>query len=181
MDPHSPELCLVCFKYHPLRFCKRFKRLDLKSRQYLVRVHRYCVNCFARTHLVGGCTSMGSCQICGDLHHSLLHPESARSTAGSINSKSSTRSVQSRLSVNRSSGTAPVPNQRRRGLALGQQQRRQPQEQRRLQQGHRSPPLVSALGQLTGAFNVAPVQRGRHVEDRSEAASTIEDDLIDLD
>ncbi|XP_046803794.1 uncharacterized protein LOC124419219 [Lucilia cuprina] len=44
--------------------------MTVKQRQY-----RYCSNCFARTHLVGECISMKACKECGDLYHTMLHPE----------------------------------------------------------------------------------------------------------
>ncbi|XP_037815354.1 general transcriptional corepressor trfA-like [Lucilia sericata] len=59
-------MCLVCFRYHPFRYCRQFKKMTVKQRQYV---------CFARTHLVGGCIPMEACQECGDLHHTMLHPE----------------------------------------------------------------------------------------------------------
>ncbi|XP_037816098.1 SWI/SNF chromatin-remodeling complex subunit SNF5-like [Lucilia sericata] len=78
MDPaQNPELCVVCFAYHPLRYCKMFRKLTLEQRIYVVRTHKYCSNCFSRTHLIGSCISMGACQICCDLHHTLLHPRTA--------------------------------------------------------------------------------------------------------
>lgn len=73
--PKDPNIhqCLVCQKFHPLRYCKRFLAMTVYHRQRAVRRHSYCFNCLARSHKTIHCTSRDMCQRCGDAHHTLLH------------------------------------------------------------------------------------------------------------
>ncbi|XP_075151330.1 uncharacterized protein LOC142226585 [Haematobia irritans] len=75
MAPRNPDLhkCLVCERYHSLRFCRRFLDLDVGARRREVRRLGYCFNCLARSHRTYECTSQSGCKICNDEHHSLLH------------------------------------------------------------------------------------------------------------
>ncbi|XP_065362032.1 uncharacterized protein LOC135955607 [Calliphora vicina] len=109
--------CASCASATTKRNCKQFKRMTLRQRQYVVRVHRYCTNCFARTHLVGGCISTDGCQICGDLHHTMLHPQSVRD----------------RLSQPQTQQQQPLRQRRQQQQPL-RQRLQQPQRQRRQQQ-----------------------------------------------
>lgn len=71
----NPELCLVCFKYHPLKYCGKFRKMTGPQRVYAVQVHSYCQNCLSRAHLIELCTSQKGCQLCGERHHTMIHPE----------------------------------------------------------------------------------------------------------
>ncbi|XP_065356156.1 uncharacterized protein LOC135950548 [Calliphora vicina] len=184
--------------------------MTLRQRQYVVRVQRYCTNCFARTHLVGVCISMDGCQVCGDLHHTMLHPESVLdrlSQPQQIQPLRQRRQQQQHLHQRRQQQQPqrqrrqqqqqPQRQRRQQQQQQPQRQRRQPRQQhqqqqhrqRRLQHQHRADAtpnaqglvqqIVSALDQLTGALNIAPVQGGRHVEDRSSNEG--DNPLIDLD
>ncbi|XP_059217042.1 uncharacterized protein LOC131994309 [Stomoxys calcitrans] len=65
--------CLICRKYHPLKYCKMFLAMSVKDRRRAVRAHGYCMNCMARSHDSAGCTSPDLCQRCGHAHNTLLH------------------------------------------------------------------------------------------------------------
>ncbi|XP_059221972.1 uncharacterized protein LOC131996371 [Stomoxys calcitrans] len=75
MAPRNPEIhsCLICDRFHPLRFCRQFLEMDIGARRRAVREHGYCFNCLARSHRTYECTSDDVCKICRQEHHSLLH------------------------------------------------------------------------------------------------------------
>lgn len=65
--------CGICQADHRLTACKKFDRMNLAEKyKTAVKLH-YCVNCLARNHLIGKCTSKIRCQKCGGKHHSVLH------------------------------------------------------------------------------------------------------------
>ncbi|XP_075167412.1 uncharacterized protein LOC142239506 [Haematobia irritans] len=71
--------CLICRKYHPIKYCRKFLAMSIKDRRRAVRQHGYCMNCLARSHEASGCTSPELCQVCGHAHNTLLHlPIAAR-------------------------------------------------------------------------------------------------------
>ncbi|XP_075157960.1 uncharacterized protein LOC142231228 [Haematobia irritans] len=71
--------CLICRKYHPIKYCRKFLAMSIKDRRRTVRQHGYCMNCLARSHDASGCTSPDLCQVCGHAHNTLLHlPIAAR-------------------------------------------------------------------------------------------------------
>ncbi|XP_075159708.1 uncharacterized protein LOC142232883 [Haematobia irritans] len=71
--------CLICRKYHPIKYCRKFLAMSIKDRRRAVRQHGYCMNCLARSHDASGCTSPDLCQVCGHAHNTLLHlPIAAR-------------------------------------------------------------------------------------------------------
>lgn len=66
--------CRLCQgPQHPLRRCPKFLDMTPQQRQNYVTNAKLCKNCFAFSHQVSACKSAGTCQICGDRHHSLLH------------------------------------------------------------------------------------------------------------
>lgn len=65
--------CLICHKYHSLRYCKKFLAMNVFHRRQAVRRYGYCLNCLARSHKTMRCTSTELCQKCGNDHHTLLH------------------------------------------------------------------------------------------------------------
>lgn len=73
--------CCICYKFHPLRFCKAFLAMSVEQRKREVRLKRYCSNCLARSHATDDCTSADVCQKCGWAHHTLLHAPNRVSTA----------------------------------------------------------------------------------------------------
>lgn len=73
--PRDPNIhqCLICYRFHSLRFCKAFLNMSVKSRRIIVQRKLYCRNCLARSHDTPICSSRESCQRCGRKHHTLLH------------------------------------------------------------------------------------------------------------
>ncbi|XP_075156718.1 uncharacterized protein LOC142229999 [Haematobia irritans] len=49
-----------------------------KERRAVVEKFKYCVNCLAQSHTLGSCTSRKTCFKCQRHHHTLLHPNAAR-------------------------------------------------------------------------------------------------------
>lgn len=45
------------------------------ERSRVVRQHKYCLNCLAKSHTVTACHSTNNCRKCRNYHHTLLHPE----------------------------------------------------------------------------------------------------------
>lgn len=76
-DPDIHQ-CMVCKKFHSLRFCQQFLRMDSRERNRVVRKFRYCENCLARSHDLRSCQSLDLCRKCDSFHHTLLHPSRAR-------------------------------------------------------------------------------------------------------
>lgn len=71
-DPKIHQ-CKVCWRYHSLRFCKKFLQMKAAERKHVVDKHNYCSNCLARSHTLRRCTSQVTCRNCGESHHTLLH------------------------------------------------------------------------------------------------------------
>ncbi|KAH8340284.1 hypothetical protein KR059_005689 [Drosophila kikkawai] len=65
--------CRVCRGIHPLRKCKRFRKLSAEKRLRAVLINKYCSNCLAHQHPEGPCRSQDGCKKCGGNHHTLLH------------------------------------------------------------------------------------------------------------
>lgn len=70
----TTSTCRVCHgTNHPLRKCPKFIELQPNQRLNHVTKSRLCKNCFAFSHQTAACKSSGTCNICGERHHSLLH------------------------------------------------------------------------------------------------------------
>lgn len=73
--------CRLCRKDHPLRTCHKFRNMNIIKRLQAVKLHRYCINCLAHSHLLPKCRSRDRCHKCGGQHHTFLHKhERLRST-----------------------------------------------------------------------------------------------------
>ncbi|XP_017470428.1 PREDICTED: uncharacterized protein LOC108362088 [Rhagoletis zephyria] len=72
--------CQLCCRFHALQTCACFREMSVADRIEAVRVHKYCMNCLARSHKTGACPSRNSCRICKLGHHTLLHRPTANST-----------------------------------------------------------------------------------------------------
>ncbi|XP_070144166.1 uncharacterized protein [Drosophila kikkawai] len=70
--------CRVCRGIHPLRKCKRFRKLSAEKRLRAVLINKYCSNCLAHQHSEGTCRSQDGCKKCGGSHHTLLHMHEER-------------------------------------------------------------------------------------------------------
>ncbi|XP_037808566.1 uncharacterized protein LOC119601605 [Lucilia sericata] len=72
-EPTKHFGCGICKADHRLTNCHKFNKMNLAQKyQTAVSLH-YCVNCLARNHLIGSCTSKARCQQCGGKHHSTLY------------------------------------------------------------------------------------------------------------
>lgn len=71
--------CMVCKRFHALRFCSKFLKMTVRERQRVVQRFRYCENCLARSHDLRACASKNTCHSCDRWHHTLLHPSRERS------------------------------------------------------------------------------------------------------
>lgn len=92
--------CLVCQKYHPLKYCKRFLSMGVRKRKELVERHNYCLNCLARSHTIRSCSSWETCKRCDKLHHTLLHlPRVKVRNVTTINRKSRQNQPQAKVAT----------------------------------------------------------------------------------
>lgn len=65
--------CGICQANHSLTNCRKFQQMNLAEKyKTAVKLH-YCVNCLARNHLIGKCSSKSRCQKCNGKHHTTLH------------------------------------------------------------------------------------------------------------
>lgn len=104
-QPHrNPDIhqCLVCRRYHPLKFWRTFLNMDVRRRRRLGETKLYCLNCLARSHTIRTCTSLETCKRCNAPHHTLLHVSQQRN--------------------NRTQGLTTQDLRRRRSSASNQQQ-----------------------------------------------------------
>lgn len=65
--------CLMCKRYHALKDCPKFLRMDSEERNRVVRLKKYCINCLAKSHTLRSCKSRNTCRRCKHYHHTLLH------------------------------------------------------------------------------------------------------------
>ncbi|XP_053692239.1 uncharacterized protein LOC128740701 [Sabethes cyaneus] len=52
--------------------CKKFRSMKVEERRNAVKNNRLCFNCLSRGHGSKSC-SRGSCRVCGQRHHTMLH------------------------------------------------------------------------------------------------------------
>nr|XP_036219071.1 uncharacterized protein LOC118680988 [Bactrocera oleae] len=65
--------CIICRRPHRLQHCNIFRGMQPMQRQQIAQAHGHCLNCLTAAHNTQECTSVNLCQICGRLHHTLLH------------------------------------------------------------------------------------------------------------
>lgn len=65
--------CYFCNGDHQVHQCKTFSNWTVSSRIKEARKHNLCLNCMRKGHLTKKCTSKYFCNICGKMHHTLLH------------------------------------------------------------------------------------------------------------
>lgn len=83
--------CRLCQgPQHPLRQCAKFIAMSPTQRLGHVNKAKLCKNCFAFSHPTSACRSSGTCNTCGERHHSLLHmvPNNNRISAATTTSSS---------------------------------------------------------------------------------------------
>lgn len=67
------EQCVACTQHHLLIACPAFAALSPKEKFELISKNRMCSNCFGKSHSVRNCEGKGTCRLCGQRHHTLLH------------------------------------------------------------------------------------------------------------
>ncbi|XP_036344573.1 uncharacterized protein LOC118753807 [Rhagoletis pomonella] len=108
------------------------------------KVHRYCINYLATSHVTGACGSHDNCHRCGKAHHTMLHrsvsppPERRR--------REEPRGKSSRQGISSTSKAVQKPPKKRKGRTDIQQL------------------AVLTLEKLKQLLNNASAQAGRHVE-----------------
>ena len=65
--------CPICGGTHSVFGCLKFRNQSVEERRTQVGKLQLCFNCLQRKHLVKDCTSKGSCAVCSEKHHTLLH------------------------------------------------------------------------------------------------------------
>lgn len=65
--------CKSCGKNHALKYCPKFKSMNVNERIQLVKSNNYCSNCLSNTHTNLECQSIFSCMHCKQRHHTMLH------------------------------------------------------------------------------------------------------------
>ncbi|XP_075159825.1 uncharacterized protein LOC142232979 [Haematobia irritans] len=146
--PRNPEVhqCRMCYRFHALRFCRKFLELDIGSRKREVRRMGYCINCLARSHRSYDCDSEVACKRCGGEHHTLLHlPPTERFTLEQME--------RGRVPSDVSHLIARPTNNERRGTRGGRRSS--------VQQGSRRTQTVSRPPKETPIILVAPTTEAR--------------------
>lgn len=69
----SNKKCTYCNQAHPIFQCEDFKALSIKERYNAQRAKGLCSNCLYPKHTKNDCRSKGSCRLCSEKHHTLLH------------------------------------------------------------------------------------------------------------
>ncbi|CAK9816310.1 hypothetical protein ANTPLA_LOCUS8952 [Anthophora plagiata] len=68
----NPPRCPICHDKHVIWHCEKFHALSAHSRLTAVRKASLCANCLRAKHNLEMCKK-GSCRICKQHHHTLLH------------------------------------------------------------------------------------------------------------
>lgn len=69
----SSPTCGYCSQPHFIFQCDEFQQLSLADRYKAQREKELCSNCLFKGHPVNECRSKGSCRLCMERHHTLLH------------------------------------------------------------------------------------------------------------
>lgn len=91
--------CEFCSEIHKLCFGKRFSKQNVDFRREYVRKHNICFNCLGSNDNVYSCKKPTTCRICNRMHHSLLHPETAKETIPYISSQATAEATNSSASA----------------------------------------------------------------------------------
>ncbi|XP_017467024.1 PREDICTED: uncharacterized protein LOC108359610 [Rhagoletis zephyria] len=139
----------LCCRVHSSRYCHAFKAMTPAERYESARVHKYCVNCLATSHVTGACHSPASCHRCGKAHHTLLHRASFSSPGRSRREVNRKKTVASRRAIRKPKGRV---------------QSRTSTQQRIRELFKRAMLTLQSLQQL---LRIPAYQAGRHVGDVS--------------
>ncbi|GFU83202.1 integrase catalytic domain-containing protein [Trichonephila clavipes] len=73
-EPHTNEICVLCLKNHPVRFCKRAFFIPLEEKIAIIKRKGLCRICLAKGHLASRCRSQITCQLCSKRHVKFMCP-----------------------------------------------------------------------------------------------------------
>lgn len=82
---HSPSICPLCQGSHGM-WTATPSRQNQSTNVKVVRKASLCTNCLRKGHLVFHCPA-GSCRLCGNRHHTLLHLDEAHVKNRSITTR----------------------------------------------------------------------------------------------
>ncbi|GFX40835.1 integrase catalytic domain-containing protein [Trichonephila clavipes] len=68
------EICVLCLKNHPVRFCKRAFFIPLEEKIAIIERKGLCRICLAKGHLASRCRSQITCQLCSKRHVKFMGP-----------------------------------------------------------------------------------------------------------
>ncbi|GFU84140.1 integrase catalytic domain-containing protein [Trichonephila clavipes] len=68
------EICVLCLKNHPVRFCKRAFFIPLEEKIAIIKRKGLCRICLAKGHLASRCRSQITCQLCFKRHIKFMCP-----------------------------------------------------------------------------------------------------------
>ncbi|GFW20773.1 integrase catalytic domain-containing protein [Trichonephila clavipes] len=68
------EICVLCLKNHPVRFCKRAFFIPLEEKIAIIKRKGLCRICLAKGHLASRCRSQITCQLCSKRHVKFMCP-----------------------------------------------------------------------------------------------------------
>ncbi|XP_062558244.1 uncharacterized protein LOC134223122 [Armigeres subalbatus] len=85
--PVQQQSCFICNdgQHWPYQ-CKMFKGMRVDERRNVVKNSDLCFNCLSRGHAAKFC-SRGTCRVCGQRHHSLLHLNTSEQQAPQPNKR----------------------------------------------------------------------------------------------
>ncbi|XP_060819679.1 uncharacterized protein LOC132909106 [Bombus pascuorum] len=75
----SSSICPMCSGPHKIWTCRTFRTKTIEERIRAAEEISACTNCLTTGHTLPQC-SAGSCRICGQRHHTLLHRSDAQTT-----------------------------------------------------------------------------------------------------
>ena len=68
--------CFICNTNHPLKYCAKFKSMNLNEKYSFISKHKICENCLSPRHQKEKCNSKFTCLYCHKSHNTLLHIDS---------------------------------------------------------------------------------------------------------
>lgn len=89
----SAFACRICRRIHPLKYCWRFRNMNITERMAVIKKYGYCSNCLAHSHSQGTCFTKTGCGYCHKRHHSLLHMHPKLQESSKRNSQQASNST----------------------------------------------------------------------------------------
>jgi len=80
---HQNTSCACCNANHYLSLCPDYRAKTPEQRRDLVAEKRLCYKCLGN-HMMANCVSTKRCLVCGQQHHTTLHPRSSPSASPTV-------------------------------------------------------------------------------------------------